>query len=92
MSEAYGIDNPSVLLIIGCREKLNDSDRVPAYFNSRIAREIVNIRHVFDLFSSDFDSSSKSEAFGLIDDTYAIYDRLSKNPEVPLEDIDKIRK
>ena len=92
LSEAYGIDNPSVLLIIGCREKLNDSDRVPAYFNSRIAREIVNIRHVFDLFSSDFDSSSKSEAFGLIDDTYAIYDRLSKNPEVPLEDIDKIRK
>lgn len=92
LSEAYGIDNPSVLLIIGCREKLNDSDRVPVYFNSRIAREITNIRHVFDLFSSDFDSSSKSEAFSLIDDTYAIYDKLSKDPEVLLEDIDKIRK
>ena len=51
-----------------------------------IAKEIGNIRYVFNLFSTDFDDASFKAATGLIDDSEKYCERLYKDPFKKLDD------
>lgn len=84
--ETYGVEKADVLLIIGCSAKISGSGDVYTEFNSRIAKEIGNIRYVFNLFSTDFDDASFKAAAELIDDSDKYCERLYKDPFKKFDD------
>lgn len=87
IKEAYGVEKADVLLIIECSTKMNDSSKgVYNDVNRRIAKEIGNIRYVFNLFSTDFDDASFKAAAELIDDSDKYCERLYKDPFKKLDD------
>mgnify|MGYP004530754237 FL=1 len=87
IKEAYGVEKADVLLIIECSTKMNDSSKGTYNdVNRRIAKEIGNIRYVFNLFSTDFDDASFKAATGLIDDSEKYCERLYKDPFKKLDD------
>lgn len=87
IKEAYGVEKADILLIIGCSAKMNDSFKGTYNdVNRRIAKEIGNIRYVFNLFGTDFDESSFKAATGLIDDSDKYCERLYKDPFKKLDD------
>lgn len=87
IKEAYGLEKADVLLIIECSAKMNDSFKGTYNdVNRRIAKEIDNIRYVFNLFSTDFDDVSFKAATGLIDDSEKYCERLYKDPFKKLDD------
>lgn len=87
IKEAYGVEKADVLLIIECSTKMNDSSKGTYNdVNRRIAKEIGNIRYVFNLFGTDFDESSFKAATGLIDDSDKYCERLYKDPFKKLDD------
>lgn len=87
IKEAYGVEKADVLLIIECSTKMNDSSKGTYNdVNRRIAKEIGNIRYVFNLFGTDFDESSFKAATGLIDDSDKYCERLYKDPFKKLND------
>ena len=74
-------------MIIECSTKMNDSSKgTYNAVNRRIAKEIGNIRYVFNLFSTDFDDASFKAAAGLIDDSDKYCERLYKDPFKKLDD------
>lgn len=80
-----------LLLEIGCNitaiYKMNDSSKgTYNAVNRRIAKEIGNIRYVFNLFSTDFDDASFKAATELIDDSDKYCERLYKDPFKKLDD------
>lgn len=80
-----------LLLEIGCNVtaiyKMNDSSKgTYNAVNRRIAKEIGNIRYVFNLFSTDFDDASFKAATELIDDSDKYCERLYKDPFKKLDD------
>lgn len=85
IKEAYGVEKADVVLIIGFKDKLTDSSDIYDYFNSRISREINGIRHIFNLFGTDFDEHGFEEACTLIDDSDKICELLYKNPTKRLD-------
>lgn len=87
IKEAYGVEKADVLLIIECSTKMNDSSKgTYNAVNRRIAKEIGNIRYVFNLFSTDFDDASFKAATELIDDSDKYCERLYKDPFKKLDD------
>lgn len=87
IKEAYGVEKADVLLIIECSTKMNDSSKgVYNDVNRRIAKEIGNIRYVFNLFSTDFDDASFKAAAELIDDSDKYCERLYKDSFKKLDD------
>lgn len=86
IKEAYNLDNADVLLILGCSEKQGNSNEVYRDINNRIAGEIENIRHIFNLFGKDFDDASFKEATTLIDDSDKYCERLYKEPFKKIDD------
>ena len=87
IKEAYGVEKADVLLIIECSTKMNDSSKgTYNAVNRRIAKEIGNIRYVFNLFSTDFDDASFKAAAELIDDSDKYCERLYKDPFKKLDD------
>lgn len=87
IKEAYGVEKADVLLIIECSTKMNDSSKGTSNaVNRRIAKEIGNIRYVFNLFSTDFDDASFKAAAELIDDSDKYCERLYKDPFKKLDD------
>lgn len=87
IKEAYGVEKADVLLIIECSTKMNDSSKgIYNDVNRRIAKEIGNIRYVFNLFSTDFDDASFKAAAELIDDSDKYCERLYKDPFKKLDD------
>ena len=87
IKEAYGVEKADVLLIIECSTKMNDSSKgVYNDVNRRIAKEIGNIRYVFNLFSTDFDDASFKADAELIDDSDKYCERLYKDPFKKLDD------
>ena len=87
IKEAYGVEKADVLLIIECSTKMNDSSKGTYNdVNRRIAKEIGNIRYVFNLFSTDFDDASFKAAAELIDDSDKYCERLYKDPFKKLDD------
>ena len=87
IKEAYGVEKADVLLIIECSTKMNDSSKgTYNAVNRRIAKEIGNIKYVFNLFSTDFDDASFKAAAELIDDSDKYCERLYKDPFKKLDD------
>ena len=87
IKEAYGVEKADVLLIVECSVKMNDSSKGTYNdVNRRIAKEIGNIRYVFNLFGTDFDEASFKAATELIDDSDKYCERLYKDPFKKLDD------
>lgn len=81
LKKHYGNDNDiKIVLIIGAMIKHGNSREVGSSFNSRIAREIKDIRDINKLFYSDFTAEGFEQAKALIDESYKIISGLNEDP------------